>query len=188
MSIVFRRLAGDFFSTILFVAVWTASGSVLVASAIAIVGAIAQFVWARRTGYEMTAISYASLALIVALGSATLLTGDPRFVLIKPSLAHFGIGAVMLRRGWMSRYMPPQVLEHAPDLPVAAGYWWAALMFALGAGVVATALTGDLKLWGVYVFAVAPAAQIVAFAVQYIAFRLIIGRRIAGRLRAASAP
>ena len=35
MSIVFRRLAGDFFSTILFVAVWTASGSVLVASAIA---------------------------------------------------------------------------------------------------------------------------------------------------------
>ncbi|MDE2364575.1 MAG: septation protein IspZ [Hyphomicrobiales bacterium] len=179
MSMVFRRLAGDFFSTILFVVVWTASGSVLAATAVAIAGALAQFAWAKRTGAEMTAISYVSLALVVLLGGATLVTGDPRFVLVKPSLAHFGIGAIMLKKGWMVRYMPPRVLQYAPDLPVVAGYWWAALMIGLGGGVIATALTGNLRIWGVYIFIVAPAAKVVAFAIQYVVFRTIITRRVA---------
>ncbi|MFO1136923.1 MAG: septation protein IspZ [Rhodoblastus sp.] len=184
MKSVFARLAGDFFSTILFVVVWLATDSIAIATIVAVVGAIGQFIWAKRAGYAMNAISYASLALIVLLGGATLFTGDSRFVLIKPSLAHFGIGAIMLKRGWMARYMPPRVMEVAPDLPVAAGYWWAALMIAVGAGVVATALTGDARLWGVFVFIVAPAAKIVAFAVQYAAFRILIGRRIAAAAQA----
>lgn len=184
MKSVFARIAGDFFSTILFVVVWMATDSIAIATGVAIVGAIGQFVWARRRGYEMTAISYASLLLIIALGGATLWSGDPRFVLVKPSLAHFGIGAIMLKRGWMARYMPPRVMEVAPDLPVTAGYWWAALMIAVGVGVVATALTGDAKLWGAFVFIVAPAAKIVAFAVQYALFRILIGRRVAAAAQA----
>jgi intracellular septation protein len=179
MSVVFKRLAGDFLSTILFVVVWTTTGSVLAATVVAIVGAIGQFVWAKRTGYEMGVISYASLALVVLLGGATLVTGDPRFVLVKPSLAHFGIGAIMLKKGWMSRYMPPRVMDVAPDLPVVAGYCWACLMILVGVGVVATALTGDMKLWGLFVFAIAPAAKVLAFAIQYVAFRWIIVRRLA---------
>lgn len=186
MRNVFNRLAGDFFSTILFVVVWMATGSIAIATGVAIAGAIGQFVWARRSGYQMTAISYASLALIILLGGATLWSGDPRFVLVKPSLAHFGIGAIMLKRGWMARYMPPKVMELAPDLPVTAGYWWAALMIAIGAGVVATALSGDTKLWGYFVFAIAPAAKIVAFAVQYALFRILIGRRVAASARASA--
>lgn len=179
MAAVFRRIAGDFFSTILFVVVWIAFDSILIATAVAVAGAVAQFVWAKRAGYELGVVSYASLVLVVLLGGATLLTGDPRFVLIKPSLAHFGIGAIMLKKGWMTRYMPPKVMEFAPDLPVAAGYWWAGLMILTGAGVVAVALTGDVKLWGVFIFAIAPAGKVLAFAVQYAAFRLVIGRRIA---------
>lgn len=184
MRNVFNRIAGDFFSTMLFVVVWMATGSIAIATGVAIAGAIGQFVWAQRSGYQMTAISYASLALIVLLGGATLWSGDPRFVLVKPSLAHFGIGAIMLKRGWMARYMPPKVMEYAPDLPVAAGYWWAALMFATGAGVVATALSGDTKLWGYFVFVIAPAVKIGAFAVQYALFRILIGRRIAAAAQA----
>ena len=187
MKRVFARLAGDFFSTILFVVVWIATDSIAIATGVAIAGAIGQFVWAKRTGYTMTVISYASLALVVLLGGATLFTGDPRFVLVKPSLAHFGIGAIMLKRGWMARYMPPKVMEVAPDLPVAAGYWWAALMFLTGAGVVATALSGDTKLWGYFVFVIAPGFKIAAFAVQYALFRILIGRRIAAAAQA-SAP
>ena len=159
MKSVFARLAGDFFSTILFVVVWIATDSIAIATGVAIAGAIGQFVWAKRTGYTMTVISYASLALVVLLGGATLFTGDPRFVLVKPSLAHFGIGAIMLKRGWMARYMPPKVIEYAPELPDIAGFAWAALMFAVGVDVVVTALTGDLRLWGIYVFVVAPAAK-----------------------------
>lgn len=147
MKLALRRLSGDFFSTILFVVVWLATDSVAWATAVAIAGALAQFFWARRAGYQMNAISWMSLALVILLGGATLATGDPRFVLIKPSLAHFGIGAIMLKRGWMARYMPPKVIEYAPELPDIAGFAWAALMFAVGVGVVVTALTGDLRLW-----------------------------------------
>ncbi len=186
MKSVFQRLAGDFFSTILFVVVWMATGSIAIATGVAIAGAIGQFIWAKQRGIQMTAISYASLALIILLGAATLFTGDSRFVLIKPSLAHFGIGAIMLKRGWMARYMPAKVMELAPDLPVIAGYWWAGLMFLTGAGVVATALTGDAKLWGAFVFIVAPAMKIVAFAAQYVLFRFLIGRRVAAAQAGAS--
>jgi intracellular septation protein len=56
-------------------------------------------------------------------------------------------------------------------------------MFALGAGTIAVALTGDLKLWTIYVSVVAVGAKIAAFAVQYVAFRLLI----IGRVRAARA-
>ncbi len=87
----------------------------------------------------------------------------------------------MLRRGWMSRYLPPIVLDNAPDLPVIAGYAWAALMFALGAGVIAVAMTGDMTLYVFYISVIAVGAKIAAFAVQYMVFRVIIRRRLVAR-------
>jgi intracellular septation protein A len=112
------------------------------------------------------------------LGSVTLLTNDPRFVLAKPSIAHFAIGAIMLKRGWMLRYVPPIVSETIPEYVTIAGYAWAALMFALGAGTIAVASTGDLKLWALYVSVVLIGAKLTAFAVQYVAFRVLVTNRI----------
>jgi intracellular septation protein A len=123
-------------------------------------------------------MTYASLALVIVLGSATLLTDDPRFVLAKPSIAHFAIGAIMLKRGWMLRYVPPIVAETIPEYVTLAGYAWAVLMLALGAGTIAVALTGDMKLWAIYVSVVAIGAKVAAFAVQYIAFRLLVTHRL----------
>src|SRR4051794_3334432 len=107
MKDVFARLASDFFSTIVFLAIYLTTGNVLLATAVAIAGAIAQLIYARIKGQELSYMTYASLALAIVLGSATLLTHDPRFVLIKPSIAHFAVGAVMLKRGWLLRYLPP---------------------------------------------------------------------------------
>jgi intracellular septation protein A len=112
------------------------------------------------------------------LGGATLLTHDPRFVLAKPAIAHFAIGAIMLKRGWMLRYMPPRVTETIPEYVTAAGYAWAALIFLLGAGTIAVAATGDLKLWAFYVSVVLIGAKLAAFAIQYVAFRLLVTSRI----------
>jgi intracellular septation protein A len=114
----------------------------------------------------------------MVLGSATLLTSDPRFVLAKPSIAHFAIGAIMLKRGWMLRYLPPIVTDTIPEYVTIAGYAWAVLMFALGLGTIAVALTGDLRLWAIYVSVVAVGAKLVAFAVQYLVFRILITSRI----------
>jgi len=178
MKDVFARLATDFFSTIVFLALYLITGDVLLATGVAIAGAVAQVIYARIKGQQLTFMTYASLALVIVLGSATLLTNDPRFVLAKPSIAHFAIGAIMLKRGWMLRYMPPIVSETIPEYVTVAGYAWAALMFALGAGVIAVASTGDMKLWALYVSVVAIGAKIAAFAVQYVAFRVVITNRI----------
>src|SRR3954464_6389445 len=178
MKDVFARLGADFFSTIVFIAIYLATDNVLLATGVAIAGAVAQVVYSRVKGKELGYMTWASLALVIVLGSATLLTHDPRFVLAKPAIGHFAIGAIMLKRGWMLRYLPPIVTDTVPEYVTVAGYAWAALMFALGAGVIAVASTGDMKLWAFYVSVVAIGAKVAAFAVQYVALRILVTNRI----------
>lgn len=178
MKDVFVRLGTDFLSAIVFLTLYLTTGNVVLATSVAIAGAVAQVVYSRVRGQPLNFMTYASLALVIVLGSATLLTNDPRFVLAKPSIAHFAIGAIMLKRGWMLRYVPPIVSDTIPEYVTIAGYAWAALMFALGAGTIAVASTGDLKLWALYVSVVLIGAKLTAFAVQYVAFRVLVTNRI----------
>ena len=184
MKTVFARLASDFLSTIVFLVIYLATDNVILATAVAIAGAIAQVIYARIKGITLGYMTYASLALVIVLGTATILTRDPRFVLAKPAIGHFAIGAIMLKRGWMLRYMPPRVTDVIPEYVTAAGFAWAALMFALGAGTIAVAMTGDIKLWAFYVSIVAVGAKIAAFAVQYLIFRVIVTSRLRAAARA----
>jgi intracellular septation protein len=178
MKNAFAKLATDFFTTIVFLAVYLATDNVVLATSVAIAGAVAQVVYSRLKGQELGFMTWASLALVIVLGSATLLTHDPRFVLAKPSIAHFAIGAIMLKRGWMLHYLPAIVTKTIPEYVTVTGYAWAALMFALGAGVIAVASTGDIKLWAFYVSVVAIGAKVLAFAIQYVAFRILVTNRI----------
>ncbi len=178
MKDVFAKLGRDFFSSILFLVLYIITGNVLLSTCIAIAGAIIQLIYARFKKQNLDFMTYASLALVMVLGSATLLTHDPRFVLAKPSIAHFAIGAIMLRKNWMLRYMPDIVRNSIPHYVSAAGYAWAALMFALGLGTIAVAMIGDIKLWAFYVSVVAMGAKIVAFAIQYVVFRWATTSRI----------
>jgi intracellular septation protein len=178
MKDVFAKLATDFLSTIVFLVVYLVTDNVLLATGFAIAGSVAQVIYAWLKGKPLGFMTYASLALVIVLGSATLLTSDPRFVLAKPAIAHFAIGAIMLKRGWMLRYMPPIVAQTIPEYVTLAGYGWAALMFVLGLGTIAVASTGDIKLWALYVSVVAIGAKVVAFAIQYLAFRILVTNRI----------
>jgi intracellular septation protein A len=184
MKDVFAKLGADFFSTILFLAIYLATDNVLLATGVAIAGAVAQVIYSRVKGKPLGYMTYASLALVIVLGSATLLTHDPRFVLAKPAIGHFAIGAIMLKRGWMLRYLPAIVTDNIPEYVTVAGYAWAALMFVLGAGTIGVAMTGDMKLWTFYVTVVLMGAKIAAFGVQYVAFRLLIGSRLRAAARA----
>jgi intracellular septation protein len=184
MKDVFRRLFVDFFSTIVFLTVYLATGSILIATCVGIAGAIGQYVIAKIRGQKLDLMTLASVGLVIVLGGATILTNDPRFVLVKPSIGHFAIGSIMLRRNWMARYVPPIVQQNGADLILVAGYCWAALMFVLGAGTVAVALTGDMKLWTFYVTVVLVGAKLAAFAIQYAALRIVIGRRVRAQMTA----
>ena len=184
MKDVFARLGSDLFSAIVFLVVYLATDNVILATLVAIAGAIAQVIHARIKGQQLNYMTYASLALVVGLGGITLLTNDPRFMMAKPSIAHFAIGAIMLKRGWMLRYMPPIVVETVPEYVTAAGYAWAALMFVIGVGMILVASTGDLKLWAFYLTVFAGGAKILAFAVQYVVLRLIVTSRRRAAARA----
>jgi len=70
------------------------------------------------------------------------------------------------------------VAETIPEYVTFAGYAWAALMLALGLGTILVALTGDLKLWTIYVSVIAVGAKVIAFAIQYVVFRILITTRI----------
>jgi hypothetical protein len=90
----------------------------------------------------------------------------------------------MLKRDWMQRYLPPIVTGTIPEYVTFAGYAWAALMFVLAAGTVGVAMTGDMKLWAFYVSVVLVGAKVAAFAIQYVAFRLLVGSRLRAAARA----
>jgi intracellular septation protein A len=183
MKDVFARLGSDFLSTIVFLVIYLATDNVVLATSVAIAGAVGQVMYSRIKGKTLGYMTWASLALVIVLGGATLLTHDPRFVLAKPAIGHVAIGLIMLKRGWMLRYMPAIVTETIPEYVTVAGYAWAVLMFVLAAGTVAVASTGDMKLWAFYVSVVLIGAKVLAFAIQYVAFRILV----TGRIRAARA-
>jgi intracellular septation protein len=184
MKDVFRRLGSDFLSTIVFLVIYLATDNVILATAVAIAGAVAQVIWSRIKGQTLGYMTWASLGLVIVLGGATLLTHDPRFVLAKPAIGHAAIGLIMLKRGWMLRYMPAIVTETIPEYVTFAGYAWAALCFVLAAGTIGVAMTGDMKLWTFYVTVVLIGAKIAAFGIQYVAFRMLVGSRLRAAARA----
>jgi intracellular septation protein len=179
MKDVFARLGSDFLSTIVFLVIYLITDNVILATSVAIAGAIGQVIYARVKGSSLGYMTWASLALVIVLGGMTLLTHDPRFVLAKPA-----IGLIMLKRGWKLRYMPAIVTQTIPEYVTFAGYAWAALCFVLAAGTIAVASTGDMKLWAIYVSVVLIGAKLLAFAIQYVAFRVVITSRLRAAARA----
>ena len=172
------ELSTDFLSAIVFLVLYLISGNAILGTSVAIATAIAQIAYARIKGRPLGFMTYASLGLVLVLGTATLVTNDARFMFAKPAIAHFAVGVIMLKRGWMLRYVPPIVVDNIPGAVTAAGYAWAALMFALGLGTIAVAATGNLKLWAFYISFVAIGAKLAAFAIQYVIFRLLVTYRV----------
>src|SRR6187431_1346133 len=95
MKDIFGRLAQDFFSTIVFLAIYLITDNVILATSVAIAGAIGQVIYSRFKGQTLGYMTWASLGLVIVLGGATLLTHDPRFVLAKPAIGHFAIGIII---------------------------------------------------------------------------------------------
>ena len=100
----------------------------------------------------------------------------------KPSVIYAIVGVVMLKRGWMNRYLPPRAAPVA-DIGTLFGYAWAGMMFGSAALNIALALSLDAKTWAAVISAWGIASKIALFLVQYAAMT-VIGRR---RSRLASA-
>jgi intracellular septation protein A len=127
-------------------------------------------------------MQWASLALVVVLGSASLWTGDATFVMVKPSIAGAAIGCVMLRRGWQARYLPDIVTENvSPGVLIGWGYAWAALEFALAAANLYVALVLGQKAWLWFASFVPLPVQVLMFLAQHVHLRVAVHRSFKAR-------
>jgi intracellular septation protein A len=175
----FRPLFADFLSTIIFLIVLEVTDNVVLSTAVGIGIGVLQFIWYWIRGNKIEIMQWASLALVIVLGGATIYTQDARFMMIKPSIGAFAIAGVMLKRGWQNRYLPPVVQEHtSPGFLIMWGYLWSLLYFALGAANLYVAFKYGRHAWETFTAFVPTIAPIALFAIQYVSMRAAVMRRI----------
>ncbi len=142
-----RYFATDLASMIVFFVVFLITKDIYLATGVGIAVGVAQLGWGLVRRAPAGMLQWTSLGLVVVFGGATLLTHNPLFIMFKPTVVHAVIGATMLKRGWMSRYAPPEVREVAKPLMDVFGYVWAALMFFIGALNLVLIFTVSQVLW-----------------------------------------
>lgn len=183
----FRPLVSDFLSTIFFIIAYEVTGDIIVATLVGIGISVLQFLWFRFRKHDIALMQWASLFLVLALGTATLLTRDPRFVMIKPSIAGTAIAIVMLQNGWQLRYMPEIVKANASRaFLIGWGYVWSALYFVLAAVNLYVALKLGTKPWVAFNATVTWIAPVGLFLFQYATTRFVVRRNVMARMSAAA--
>lgn len=178
-----RPLAWDFLPTIGFAILAAMHVDVPVATALAIAVGLVQLLVVKALGREIALLQWAGMGLAVVFGAASILTKDPRFVMAKPTIIYFAIGAVMLKRGWMIRYLPPIAQGMAEDLVIGWGYAWSGLMFATGLANAVVALRFTAA-WPAFIAVVPLASKLILFAAQYASLRAVIRARRAAQAAA----
>jgi intracellular septation protein A len=179
MRTALYQLGQDFLSTIIFLIVYFVSGELYLAIAVAMAVGIGQFLLLKQRGRSPDIMAWLSLVMVIALGGASLMTNDSRFIMAKPSVVHFAIGVVMLRRGWLARYMPDFVRQNVPEnVLVGSGYAWAALMFGLGLVNLYVASRYSIDVWAWFISVYAVGAKVMAFLIQYAVIWVLIRRKL----------
>lgn len=182
-----RGLASDLLSTLVFAGLYAATHSIYLSVGLGIAASIVQIGFLRLRGRPIDLMQWLSLFLVVVFGSATLLAHDPSFVMVKPSLIYAAVGIVMLKRGWMNRYVPPVAREHSADVNLVFGYVWAGLMFATAAANLGLVWFAGPAAWTWFIAVFPITSKVVLVAIQYLTTRSIVRRRIrTGRLAPAT--
>jgi len=173
-----RLLLADLASSLLFVVLLSLTHNATLSTCLAIALGLLQIGIQFIRGKPIEAMEWLSLFLVVAAGAATLLTDDPRFVLFKPSVIYATIGVVMLKPGWMKRYLPAIARSVAPDVATYVGFAWAGLMFLSAALNAFVAIAFDLSTWAVIMPAFGIGSKVVLMLAGFAAIRLTVRRRM----------
>jgi intracellular septation protein len=176
-----RALLMDLASTILFFCVYALSHNTTLAVALGLILAGGQIGWTLLHKKPVDALQWISAVVVLASGSAAIVTNNPQFVMVKPSVIYLLVGWAMLKRGWMNRYLPPRALEFVPDLAITFGYVWAGLMFFSAALNLVLALDLSVTQWGIAMSLWGTASKFALFFLQYGVMKIIGRRRHQGR-------
>lgn len=178
-----KLLLLDMAATLFFLALYLLTHNVPLSVVLGMVLGVAQIGWQFARRKPVDTMQWMSLFLVLGAGTVTLITADPRFVMIKPSVIYVIVGVVMLKRGWMNRYLPPIAMELVPDVANIAGYAWSALMFVSAALNVIVALNVDVATWSITMSIYGIVSKALMFLASYVVMRTIGAAR---RRRAAS--
>lgn len=177
LAFAIRPLALDMLSTLFFAGVFALTKNLYLATGIGIAIGVGQVAWLLVRRRRIAALQWASVGLVIVMGGAAILTNDPRFIMIKPTIIYVVVAASMLQPGWMFRYMPPASLDHLPrGLIIAGGYAWAALMALTAALNVYFAFFTSAAAWATFLAIFPMASKLAAFAIHYATFRAIAMR------------
>ncbi len=94
-----RLLLLDMASTFFFLALFLLTKNVPLSVGLGMVLGAAQIGWQFARNKPIDTMQWMSLFLVLGSGLATLITNDPRFVMIKPSMIYTIVGIVMLKPG-----------------------------------------------------------------------------------------
>lgn len=172
-----RLLMADLASTLVFLAAVLATGNIPAAILAGMASGIGQMSWQLARKQPIGAMQWLSLVLVIGLGAVSLATRDPRFVMVKPSFVYMIVGVVMLKRGWLNRYLPPLAIELIPDIAVIFGFVWAGLMFFSAALNVAVAMNYSAENWAAFMSAYGILSKAALFLIQYAVMRFFAVRR-----------
>ncbi|MGA2952599.1 MAG: septation protein IspZ [Caulobacteraceae bacterium] len=169
-----RPILTDMVASIAFAVLYGFTDNLVVSTAVAMALGIGQVGLEIVRRKPVPGLQWASLGLVTVLGGITLFTGDPRFVMIKPTVAYLTVGAAMMQRGWMDRYIPPAAHAYLPkSLIVAFGYIWSGLMFATGVANLVIAVEFGRTAWLAFVAVFPLASKLGLFGFQYALFRFL---------------
>ena len=173
-----KLLLLDMAATLFFLGLYLLTHNIPLSVVLGMALGIAQIGWQFTRGKPIDIMQWMSLFLVLGAGTVTLITNDPRFVMIKPSVIYIIVGVVMLKRGWMNRYLPPIAIELVPDIAVILGYVWSGLMFFSAALNVIVALNFDVVTWSVTMSIYGVASKAALFLIGYTVMRSIgVARR-----------
>ncbi len=173
-----KHLVSDLLSTFVFVGMFAVTHSVYASFGLAIAVGLGRIARQTLRRTPIDSMQWLSLFLVVAFGGVALITHNPLFIMLKPTLIYSAVGIVMLRRGWMNRYVPPIAQIHGADVVILFGYVWAVLMFTTAAANLGIALQASHATWAWFIGVFPIASKVGLILVQYTAMRAIIRRRI----------
>ena len=145
----FKPLLSDFLSTIVLIVFLSATDNLVLSVSAAMATAVIQIAVEKWRARPISIMQWASFALVIVLGSASIAANNAVFAMLKPTIANAAIGCVMLVPNWQGRYLPAIVRDNVSAASLVVwGYVWAVQQFALAAAnlFVAGVLVGNATL------------------------------------------
>src|ERR1700694_4848514 len=180
-----KLLLLDMASTFFFLVLYLLTHNITLSVVLGMALGTAQIGWQFARKQPIDTMQWMSLFLVLGAGAATLITDDPRFVMMKPTVIYTIVGIVMLKPGWMNRYLPPVAIEIVPDIAFIFGFLWAGLMFFSAGLNLLVALNFSVVTWAAFMSIYGIVSKLVLFLIGFVTMRTIGVRRRRAQMMAA---